>query len=85
MFCSVRLPVVGPSCGCTASADACCCLSPSLECVKLILLADVPTAITGTEVDNSLFRMSRTCLELTAIGNPIGASVRQKEGLNFSC
>lgn len=32
---------------------------------------------TGTEVDNSLFRTSRTCLELTAIGNSTGTSVRQ--------
>lgn len=38
---------------------------------------------TGTEVDNSLFRTSRTCLELTAIGNSTGASVRQKEVETF--
>lgn len=32
----------------------------------------------GTEVDSSLFRTSRTCLELTAKGNSTGVSTREK-------
>lgn len=83
MFRSVQLPVCGPSGDWTASADVCGCLAPSLECNKPIWFPDVPTAMTGaatgTDVDNSLLRTSRTCLELTAMGNSIGASVRKKE------
>ena len=32
---------------------------------------------TGTEVDSSLLRTSRTCLELTAMGSSTGASERK--------
>lgn len=48
------------------------------------VLTAMTGAATGTEVDSSLFRTSRTCLELTAIGSSNGASVKQNEDFNFS-
>lgn len=81
MFCSVQSPVFGPSCDWAASAGACGCLSPSLEGSDPSWLPDVPTATTGvatgTEVDSSLLRTSRTCLEVTAIGSSRGPSARK--------
>lgn len=57
-------------------------LDCSLVCTKPILSPDATTTaglLTGTEVDNPLFRTSRTCLELTAIGSSTGAFKTWKE------
>lgn len=83
MVCFVEVPVLGPSSDWAASVDVWTCVSASLGCSTPIWLPDAPTAMTGvatgTEVDSSLFRTSRTCLELTAIGSSTGVSAGQAD------